>query len=528
MAASGLLTTGGFVTTEQWLALNDLVDVEAVTPSNNDVVMYKDGALEPSFATGWHATPMTSDALDGFSTKNAVHNDILAYNESALDPTYGSLDGFFPKDITSIFTDLESTVNSIVGINTAKIRAESGDPAKTDMVVFTATPSASGATISVGSNGNNNIIWKKEPSDGAFSFVKTIGVGNAATLSYPSGTVLRSSKGIYGFSGPLPTPLGPQSFSLTLNQFYVSGTSTLTAVSLGTDVVVTLLSGDQSTVLSGPVSVLSYQTTSFSCPSAGEYRLISSGPICASVNEAGSNIRNLVPMSTELITFNTGCLVSALEATTTVTYYRRNGTTGTISVSPGTAVPLDAGSNTALGNGGILLVTADKPISTWSSTDSIGGQALSGFPVSQMAQLFCNPSFIDSSANYARSGVSISSPYEGTATVYDNTGAVLDSFEYTRNIPVTTAADQAYPAAGRWRPEEVSSSTTWSGGYIETTTPAACIMNTSGDAEWGSSGEEIFIVGSTPEEIKADIKKVDGLWRRRDVSNTGVVTWPIC
>ena len=527
--ASGLLTTGRFVITEESFSLNDLVDVDADTPSNNDVVMYKDNALEPAFTTGWHATPVTSDALVGFSTSNAVHNDLLAYNESALDPTYGASDGFFSKNISSIFTDLESTVNSIVGINTAKIQAESGNPAKTDMVMFSATPSGSGPTVSIGSNGPNNIISKKEPADAAFSFVQTMDAGEVANLTYPVGTILRSSKGTYGFSGPLPTPLGPQSFSLTQSQFYVSGTATLTAVSLGTEVTVTLFTGDRVTTLSGPTIITAYQTSSFACPSTGEYFVTSSGPICASVNEAGSNIRNLVPMSTELITFNTGCLVSALEATTSVTYFRRNGTTGTISVSPGTAVALGAGNNTALGNGGCVLVTADKPISTWTTTDSIGTQALSGFPVSQLAQLFCNPSFIDSTANYAQSGVSISSPYEGTATVYDNTGTVLDTFTYTRTNAVVTAADQVYPAAGRWRPEDVSAVTTWGGGYIETTTPAACIMNSSGDAVWGTNGEEIHVLGTTPEEIKADIKKDgNGIWRRRDVSNTGVVTWPIC
>lgn len=524
--ASGTINTGKFVTTDEWLALNDLVDVEADTPSNNDVVMYKDTTIEPEFTTGWHATPVTSDALDGFSTDNAAHNDLLAYNDNTIDPTYDT--SWVSKNVSSIFTDLESTVNSIVGINTAKIQAESGNPAKTDMVMFSATPSGSGPTVSIGSNGSNNIISKKEPSDSAFSFVQTMGTGEVANLTYPIGTILRSSKGTYGFSGPLASPLGPQSFSLTQSQFYVSGIATLTAVSLGTEVTVTLFSGDRLTTLSGPTIITAYQTSLFSCPSIGEYYVTSSGPICASVSEEGSNIRPLVPMSTELITFNTNCLVSALEDGTNVQYFRRNGATGTIIVSSGTAVALGAGNTTALAPGGCVLVTADKPISTWTSTDSIGTQALSGFPVSQLSQLFCNPSFIDSTANYAQSGVAIMSPYEGTATVYTSAGVVLDTFTYTRTIATTTAADQVYPAAGRWRPEEVSASTTWDGGYIETTTPAACIMNTSGDTIWGSNGEEIFIIGSTPDDIKADIKKIDGIWRRRTISNTGLVTWPIC
>lgn len=524
---SGTITTGRFIVTEESFSLNDLVDVTADTPENNDVVLYKDNAVDPLFTTGWQATPFTTGSISGFTTENSAQNDLLAYNDNAIDPTYPT--SWVPKNVSSVFTDLESTVNSIVGINTARIQAEAGDPSKTDMVMFSATPSGSGPTCSIGSNGSNNIISKKEPSDASFSFVQTMDRGSVLNLTYPEGTVLRSSKGMYGFSGPLPTPLGPQSFALTQCQFYVDGAATLTVVSLGTEVSVTLLSSDQTTVLSGPTIVASYQLSTFSCPSTGEYFVTSSGPVCASVNESGSKIRLLTPMSTELITWNTGCLVSALEATTSVTYYRRNGNTGTISVSPGTAVALGAGSNTNLAPGGCVLVTADKPISTWTETDSIGNQALSGFPVAQMSQLFSNPSFVDSTANYGQAGVAIASPYEGTATVYDNTGTVLDTFTYTRTNPVVTAAEQAFPAAGRWRPEEVSISTTWDGGYIETNTPAVCIMNFSGDVIWGSSGEEIFVVGSTPEEIKADIKKDgNGIWRRRDIDVAGAVSWNIC
>lgn len=234
-------------------------------------------------------------------------------------------------------------------------------------------------------------------------------------------------------------------------------------------------------------------------------------------------------MTTELFTMNPGCLVSALKVTTNVTWYRRNGTTGSITVSPGTPVGLGAGNQTTLNPNSWVKVTADKPIGTFSSTDSIGTQSIPGFPAGQLAQLFCNPSFIDSSTSYAQAGVAVSSPYEGTATVYTSTGTVLDTFTYVRSIAVTTAADQIYPASGRWKPSDVSGSTTWEGGYIILNTPGVCVMNSSGDTTWSSSGEEFFVVGCTPDEIQADIKKDgNGIWRRRDISTSGVVTWTIC
>lgn len=528
--ATGKVMVGSIVITDDSMKLDQITDVNASTPSTGDTLVYKDNAVDPNFTTGWHGKKLSSDDLSDVNTSVTGQSSVLAYNVSTEDPSYGSNNGWFPKNISALFSNLSSTIDSIVGVNTARIRAEKGDPARVDMVLFSAVASAGGGpTCSISSNGSNNVIAKREPTDGSFSFVHTMGKGEKLDLTLPAGTILRSSKGIYGFSGPHPTPLGPQSFALTQSQLYVSSSATLTVVSMGTEVTTSLFSGDQSTLLSGPTTIAAYQTGSFSCPSTGEYFVSSTGPIVACVNEANSNIRPLAPMTTELLTMNTGCLVSALSATTNVTWYRRNGTTGSVVVSPGTTVDLGAGNNTTLDANGWVRVVADKPISTFSSTDSIGTQSLSGFPTSQLAQLFCNPSFIDTATSYGQTGVAVASPYEGTATVYTSAGVVLDTFAYVRTNAVTTAADQIYPAGGRWRPLDVSATTTWAGGYIECSTPSVCIMNSSGDTTWSSAGQEIMIVGSTPDDIKADIKKDgDGIWRRRDISNTGVVTWNIC
>lgn len=526
--ASGKVMVGSIVIIDDSINLDQLVDVTAQNLSTGDTLVYKDNAVDSNFTTGWQGIKLSSDDLSDVNTSVTGQSSVLSYNISTEDPSYGGT-GWYPKNVSALFTTLSSTVNSIVGLNTAKIRAETGDCARVDMVLFTATEaSAGGPTCSISSCGSNNIVSKKEPTDGSFSFVQALDKGEKINLTLPAGTVLRSSKGIYGFSGPLPTPLGPQSFALTQCQFYVSSSATLNVVSMGTEISVSLFSGDQSTLLSGPTVIAAYQTGSFSCPSVGEYFVSSSGPIVACVNEGNSNIRPLSPMSTELLTMNTGCLVSALSATTNVTWYRRNGITGSITVSPGTAVDLGAGNNNTLAPNGWVRVVADKPISTFNSTDSIGTQSLSGFPTSQMAQLFCNPSFIDTTTSYGQTGVAIASPYEGTATVYTSAGVVLDTFTYVRSVAVTTAADQQFPAGGRWRPIDVDGTTTWDGGWISTSTPAVCIMNSSGDTTWSSAGQEIMIVGSTPEEIKADIKKVDGIWRCRTIDVSGGVTWNIC
>ena len=55
-------------------------------------------------------------------------------------------------------------------------------------------------------------------------------------------------------------------------------------------------------------------------------------------------------------------------------------------------------------------------------------------------------------------------------------------------------------------------------------------MNFAGSSIWPSdAGDEMLIPGVTPDEIRAEIvKDAGGLFRRRDISATGIETWNIC
>ena len=54
-------------------------------------------------------------------------------------------------------------------------------------------------------------------------------------------------------------------------------------------------------------------------------------------------------------------------------------------------------------------------------------------------------------------------------------------------------------------------------------------MNYSGDPLFTGNYDETTIPGTTPDEIRAEIvKDAGGLYRRRDISATGVETWNIC
>ena len=82
--------------------------------------------------------------------------------------------------------------------------------------------------------------------------------------------------------------------------------------------------------------------------------------------------------------------------------------------------------------------------------------------------------------------------------------------------------DQTFPSAGLWNP-----TVAFTGGYVQTTTPALCIVNMNGSSVWTSdSGEELIIPGTTPEDIRAEIRiDAGGIARRRDINAAGVVTW---
>ena len=66
--------------------------------------------------------------------------------------------------------------------------------------------------------------------------------------------------------------------------------------------------------------------------------------------------------------------------------------------------------------------------------------------------------------------------------------------------------------------------------WLYCTVPCTCIMNFSGSSVWTSAaGQEMAIVGTTPDNIKAEIRKdASNIFRRRDLSATGVVTWTVC
>ena len=534
MATSGTVSVGKITYVSDSLTLDQIEDVTAVTNVHNNVIIYKDNLVDPLFTTGWHSNPLGIEDLTNVEvgTTNAVqHNEVVAYN----DGTDAAVEiGWVNRPITSLFTGLEATIEGIVASANAVIKGEEGDAGKTDMVMMTADVAAGDGTtnVSIGSSTDNNKICKRELTDTDYVFIQSLDKGEIANLTYTVGTLIQSSKGIYGFTGPFPMPLGMPSFSLKLSRFSVSSlTSTIICASSGTEVTVTLLASDGSTIVDGPTVLAANNVASFACGAVGEYIISSTGYIICTVNENGTRLRVLPPMSAEVIGWNNNASISALSGTASVDWYRQTGATGTQAVVAGTALAFSAAGNDAdHAETGCIILRSDVPISSFANNDSSGLQAIPHWPLDQLSQSFPNPGYIDSNADYGQAGISIGSPYEGTATVYDATDTLVATFTYTRATTVVTAADQLCPAAGRWKPSDITISTVLDGGYILTNTPAICIINYSGSVLWtADAGDEIIIAGTTPDDLRAEIRKdALGILRRRDVDAAGAVTWNVC
>lgn len=530
---SGAVSAGKIVVTSDSLQLGQLLDVEAANPSHDDVVTYKDSSVDPAYATSaWYSGPLLLENLgDVISSPSPSHNELLAYNDSTQDNAYAT--GWVNKNISALFTGLSTTIAGIVSASDAVQKGVGGDLALSDMIMMSDTAAASGPTnLSVGSADDNNELYKRELADSGFVFVQTLSAGEIANLSYTTGTILRSTKGIYGLTGPFPTPLGISGMSFKSTRFATAVASTAVIVaSLGMEVTVTLFEADGTTVADGPTLVAENAVASLACNSTGEFLLGSTGSVVGVVNGGGTELRVLAPMSSELICWNAACSVSCSDGTAAVTWTRRNATSGTTSVTSGVSTGLNAGSDTGFAGDGCVILRADKPISCYTGSDGAGAQSIPGWPLDRLAQKFSFPSHVGNDADYAVSSVAVGSPYEGSVDVYDNTGALLDTFALVRSVsPATTAATQLEPAAERWKPSDVSAATVLDGGYVVSNVPCICVANFSGSSVWTSdSGNELTLAGTTPGDVRADVKKdANGLLRRRTIDGAGAVTWEVC
>ena len=540
MATSGTVSFNEIVIETEAMVLEQLTDVTIGTELHNNVLTYNEVAQDAGFVEGFVNKDKEIITLGNFTAaETPVHDQLLVYHDNTVDSSQVS--GWSDKTVSELLGTFQVTVEGLVAIAKSKKNGETGNPGLSDMVAFTDSTAESGFTMAISSCGDNNVVFKRELLDTDFIFMGVLSKGQISNLSYGAGTIFRSTKGLTGFSAPFPMPMGLSSLSDTYFRFYAFRHDVFVFVtSAGLETVVTLYASDGSTIVDGPTTISPYGSATFACNANSEFIVTATESIyCGTYADHTTNglqidQRLLPPMSQELILWNRQARITAQETNTTVTYYRRDGVTGTFTVQAGTPLNITGtvGSTADFAEDGCLILRADKPISGFSGADSQGWEAIPAWPLNQVAQLFSNPANMDNNADAGRSSVTIASQYEGTATIYDTTGTVLTTFAVTRGAaitPATTVADQLFPAAGQFQPLDIALAD-WLGGYVEVNVPSICIMNFNGGSVWTSdAGDEMLIPGVTPDYLSASIiTDANGLYRRRDIDASGVETWNIC
>jgi hypothetical protein len=528
MSASGVVSTRLLEINQESGFLDKFTDV-VITPASHDQTIRYDSA-----STSWVNAGVSLSDLADMSLNAVSHNDVLIWNASLNQWENGKL--------SSLLDTLAAVVDGIISIKLSVFKGERGDSAKSINVAFTDFVEG-GFTMSIGSCGDNNAIYKKGPGDINFSFLATLNKGVNLGLTLEAGTVFRSDKGISGFSGPFPMPFGISNFSDTYFRFYaLRNDNVVHATSAGRDSLITLYASDETTIVDGPNFVSAYGSTTLNCNANAEFVVVATTAIfCGTKGDRGNDetsannfidMRLVPPMSSEVIVHSRMNRLSARFANTSVVYHRRNMTTGTFTVQAGT--PLDisgaTGNQVDYNPDGWLILRSNAPITGFSGADSAGWEATPAWPLAALAQLFPILSNIGGSTQGRSASITLASPYEGTARVYDTSHILLDTFTITRGTsPPATPDDQQYPASGQWIPQ-TSIGASVSDGYVECDVPCVCICNFDGSSVFTrDAGDEMAVPGTTPEDIRAQIRKdPDMFLRRRTIDNAGNETWVLC
>lgn len=531
---SGTVSSRTVVINENSMVLNQFKDVVITSPGHDQSIKYD---LNSS---NWvNSGTIGLQDLSDMSITAVSHNDVLIWDST--------LNSWENGKLSSLLTTLEAVVNGIVAIKLSVYIGERGDSAKALSVAFT-DGVEHGSTLAMASCADNNAVYKKEPNDMSFTFLTTLSRGEIYNDSLPAGTVFRSEKGLAGCTSPFPMPFGVSCLAATYFRFYAFRLDVYVFVtSAGRDALVTLYASDESTIVDGPKFMSAYGSAELHCNANTEFVIVSTTDVFCGTGTINSNstslsksidVRLIPPMRCELIVHNRGNRVTAQETGTSVTWYRQNMSQGTLNINAGTPLQIGtvarAGTDEDYANQGWLILRSSAPISSFAGADGAGGCAVEGWPIEFLSQMF--PIYATLSGTHTRfdqCGINICSPYEGECRIYDSSGVLLFTFPYTRGTtPPATPEDQMYPAAGQSNPA-TDGYAEMVGGWVETTTPSVCVINFIGTATGSfgqiDGGDETLIPGTTPDELRAVIRKDgDNFLRRRDIDASGVETWNVC
>ncbi len=368
-----------------------------------------------------------------------------------------------------------------------------------------------------------------------------------------AGAVITSTAGIAGSSETSagPMPLGLEGFAAEHFFFYAyrdseDGKGQVFVAAGAVPASVKLMSGDGGTVID-EAEVDAFGLATLFTDADAELQVVADRPVFVGVAArmdaaapAYWDLRLVPPLSTELIGYGTQGRVSALYPDTTIRWYRRDGTSGTLTAGPGYADLLSAtGANDPdYEADACLILRADGPISGYSGADTSGVDATPFFPLSALSQRVPLPLAGHAYGDGSDNGIAVASPHEGTARLYLADGSLFATIPLTRGGTVVAPADQLCPCAGLAAKSDPEATTVlpaaFEGGYVEADVPIYVVQNANGNETVIAGGikagaKETALPGITPEDIRAEIRRDEaGFLRRRRIDGSGAETWVLC
>ena len=269
------------------------------------------------------------------------------------------------------------------------------------------------------------------------------------------------------------------------------------------------------------------------------------------------DFRLIMPLTSDGITYPSNGRMSAPYEGTKVLYYTRDGVTNSptpFSVAPGSPVNIDA--VTGAGDSdyepnGATRFRATGLVAAYSGADTAGLEATPLMPLSGMSQVVAQPFFIDDTGDGGNSGISITSPYTGTAKVYEwNDATGKAELAYTvpitrTNVTIASKEDQYHPGAGQLSNDGQATATLQgdlgagvvvadvpimvvSQNGTPSQTPTIRSQNGATTTSIINDDDETLMVGWTPEELKCEIREgQDGLLYKRVIGTGGADTWTL-
>ena len=494
----------------------------------------------------------------------------------------------------------EIAAGSTLGLEQALL-AGAGQPALTVLAVgYTNTGKVQGCSL-----GNGNVIEVyasgEDFNNGTVLYREFMSLGEPICFTgLSNGAIITSTQGFYGFSeqleGSNESPMPLLSYGLSFNfTFFFAFRNSQTYDPTGTlasqgwihvvngplDNTIKLTDGSGVTVQGQEdIELTPWQYYRLYTDGNQEYIIESTNNVMACINAQMNNnptgsfydSRLIMPLTNDGITWSRSGNMSAPFDNTQVAWYTRDNAEGFMNdpngVSPSFPVDMDAAPPIGTGANdqdyepdGATRFLATGLISGYSGADSAGLEASPLMPTSAMSQIIAQPLFIDDTGDGGNSGVAISSPFEGTARVYEWNDATssLDlsyTVPLTRNgVTVTTASDQFHPSAGLVANETVNGTVTLVGqlnaGVIISDVPCTVVVqngngslvpvlrsqNGGTTTSIVNDDDETLSLGWTPDTNKfvgnefyqkAELHtRTDGVKVIRDIDNSNVETWRI-